>query len=335
MSMSGAAHGPPPSAPLVPVSDRSVRAVARARRLRPRLDALPLPGTGRTEERWRALARLGGCDLSTARIAEGHVDARAILVELGQDVPDGLLGVWAAEPAGLQARPSSDGWVLAGEKGWCSGSTDLDHALVAATAPDGPRLFLLDPSALEVVPGSWQPLGMDESRSDTLRFADVAVPAEAAVGEPGAYVERPGFGHGGCGVAAVWWGGAAAVLDALRTTVAEADDEDPYRTAALGWATAGLEGAGAALARAAAVVDQRPHEPADHLALVVRLVVGRAVQDVLGVVTRALGARGLCHRPDHARRVADLMVYVSQLNPDRSATALGRAARTEPWVLAR
>ncbi|MGW2089752.1 hypothetical protein [Streptomyces sp. NPDC001880] len=31
------------------------------------------------------------------------------------------------------------------------------------------------------------------------------------VGEPGAYVERPGFQHGGIGVAACWNGGARAV----------------------------------------------------------------------------------------------------------------------------
>ena len=47
-----------------------------------RLD-LPLPGGGRTRERWAVLADLAGEDLSLARLAEGHADALAILAELG------------------------------------------------------------------------------------------------------------------------------------------------------------------------------------------------------------------------------------------------------------
>lgn len=312
---------------------RSVDVVSRTRDLRAQLDAIPPPGRGGTAERWLALGRLGRCDLSLGRIAEGHVDARAILAELDHPVPDGLLGVWAAEPGRLEARSSGDGWVLNGEKGWCSGSTALDGALVTALAPDGPRLFLVDPTGLESVPGSWQPMGMEATRSDTLRFRSVAVAPEAAVGGPDAYVDRPGFGHGGCGVAAVWWGGATAVLDALRDA-ASLPDSEPHRVGALGAATAALEGAWALLAHAASVVDARPEDPADQLALIVRLAVGRAVQDVLDLVTRSLGARGLCHAPDHARRVADLTVYLGQLGPDRSAVALGRAAMAQPWVLA-
>src|ERR1700686_985002 len=39
---------------------------------------LPLPGGGRTRERWAVLADLAGEDLSLARLAEGHADALAI-----------------------------------------------------------------------------------------------------------------------------------------------------------------------------------------------------------------------------------------------------------------
>ena len=51
-----------------------------------RLD-LPLPGGGRTGERWAVLAELAGEDLSLARLAEGHADALAILAELGAGAP--------------------------------------------------------------------------------------------------------------------------------------------------------------------------------------------------------------------------------------------------------
>ena len=70
-----------------------------------RLD-LPVPGSGRTWERWLALADLAGEDLSLARLGEGHADAVAILAEVAGAAPAAgqLWGVWAANPPG----PSTD-----------------------------------------------------------------------------------------------------------------------------------------------------------------------------------------------------------------------------------
>src|ERR1700731_996232 len=74
---------------------------------------LPLPGSGRTRERWAALADLAGEDLSLARLAEGHADALAILAELGAASPSAgsRWGVWAAQPPGPRptARRAADG----------------------------------------------------------------------------------------------------------------------------------------------------------------------------------------------------------------------------------
>ncbi|QYG91891.1 acyl-CoA dehydrogenase [Iamia sp. SCSIO 61187] len=301
-----------------------MHAIEKARAATPELDQVPLPGSGATPDRWKALAAWGREDLSVARLVEGHLDARAILAELGHPAPDGLLGVWAAEPGRLRARPDGPGWRLEGEKGWCSGSLGLDAALVTATAPDGPRLFLLPPDVLEVVAGSWTPMGMEATRSETLLFTDVPVPASGAVGRPDAYVTRPGFGHGGGGVAAVWWGGADAVADGLRDAAAAQPDPPPEVLAALGEATAVLAGAWALLERAAGEIDARPDDrvASDRRALVVRLGVERAARAVLDLTTRALGASALCHRPDHAGRVADLTVYLSQLKPFSAAVAL-------------
>src|SRR5690242_35966 len=69
-----------------------------------RLD-LPLPGSGRTWERWAVLADLAGEDLSVARLSEGHADALAILAELGAGAPPAgsRWGVWAAQPVAGQA----------------------------------------------------------------------------------------------------------------------------------------------------------------------------------------------------------------------------------------
>ncbi|KIF71600.1 hypothetical protein HY68_28435, partial [Streptomyces sp. AcH 505] len=62
----------------------------------------PLPGSGRTGERFRALSDLGRADLSLARLGEGHLDAVAILHELDgpRPGPGERWGVWAAQPPG-------------------------------------------------------------------------------------------------------------------------------------------------------------------------------------------------------------------------------------------
>ena len=79
------------------------------------------------------------------------------------------------------------------------------HALVTAAAPDGTRLFTVSTRELVPVTGTWPATGM--AASDTLDVEFTGIPAEP-VGEPGGYTGRPGFAHGGAGVAACWYGGA-------------------------------------------------------------------------------------------------------------------------------
>src|SRR5580693_3748707 len=79
-----------------------------------RLD-LPLPGSGRTRERWARLAGLAAQDLSLARLGEGHADAVAILAELGGPAPEpgSRWGVWAAMPPGPGGSAGSSSTALA------------------------------------------------------------------------------------------------------------------------------------------------------------------------------------------------------------------------------
>jgi alkylation response protein AidB-like acyl-CoA dehydrogenase len=294
---------------------------------------LPLPGAGATAQRWTALSDLGAADLPLARLAEGHADARAILAELdGPDPGDGRrLGVWAAEPpsARLAARRAAGGWRLDGRKAWCSGARALTDALVTAEADDGRRLFLADLTGggLRADPTVWAGPGMVASDTADVHFEDV--PA-VEVGGPGAYVDRPGFWHGGIGVAAVWAGGARAVAARLLATVA-ARTPDPLLAAALGAADVAVHSAAAALRDAAREVDAAPADlaAARLRALRVRALVARSVDDVLATVGRALGAGPLAHDTEHAQRVADLAVYVRQHHGERDLAGLGELLRAE------
>ncbi|MCX4098581.1 acyl-CoA dehydrogenase family protein [Nocardia sp. alder85J] len=297
---------------------------------------LPLPGGGETRRRLRALAAFGAEDTVLGRLAEAHTDAVAILHELGgpAPVPGQLWGVWAAEPPEpvLRARPTSPGWVLEGRKPWCSGAHLCTHALVTARTGTDRRLFAvpLTQPATTPVPDSWPAVGMRDSDSGAVDFD--AAPAEP-VGAPGAYLARPGFWHGAVGVAACWYGSACAVARPLRAYAASGR-ADEHALAHLGAIAAALQSARDELVRAAVEIDDDPAGDAAAArvrARIVRAVVEQAVTTTLDRVGRALGATPLCTDAAHARRVADLTVYIRQSHAEADLADLGRdLATTEP-----
>ncbi|HEX6257657.1 MAG TPA: acyl-CoA dehydrogenase family protein [Euzebyales bacterium] len=299
------------------------------RRLQAALDGIgsvPLPGSGATRRRLEVLADVGAEDLATARLVEGHLDALAILEEAGTARPEGLLGVWAADPptGRVHAAAHDAGWILSGVKQWCSGAGALDHALVTAHADDGYRLFVVpfDRGGVDVARDPWHAVGMRDSDTFDVVLDGVAVDAAEAVGPPGWYLSRRGFWMGGIGVAACWYGGASGALDALRDTVRRR--EDPHGLAHLGAADALCAAMWALLASAADAVDDGV-AGADlrRLAWRVRAAVERLAPDVLLHVERGVGAGGLTRDAAMARRAADLPVYIRQHHAESDLAALG------------
>jgi alkylation response protein AidB-like acyl-CoA dehydrogenase len=300
-----------------------------------RLD-IPLPGSGSTSERWAAFADLAREDLSLARLGEGHADAVAILAELGgpQPEPGTRWGVWAANPPGPNVTASRRGgtWVLHGAKQYCSGARICTHALVTAAAQDGERLFAVATQELKPRKGTWPATGM--AGSDTL---DVGFPGVTAqpVGPPDGYTNRPGFSHGGVGVAACWYGGAQGVAQALLGVAAKRDI-GPHALAHLGAVDIALLTARAALGQAADEIDADPGDLRGEgplRALRVRALTEAVATDVLARTGRALGAGPLGHDEAHSRAVADLTVYLRQHHAERDLARLGElvAERGAAW----
>ncbi|MFD4628418.1 acyl-CoA dehydrogenase [Streptomyces sp. NPDC058284] len=294
---------------------------------------VPLPGRG-TARRFAALTALGRRDLSLARLAEGHLDAVAILDELAGSSPGAgeRWGVWAARPPGpgVRATRTRQGWTLSGLKPYCSGARACTHALVSADADDGYRLFavsLAEPGVAPV-PGTWPAIGMAGSDSLDVSFTDV--PARA-VGEADAYLDRPGFEHGGAGVAACWLGGAHAVAAPLYERAAAGRLNDHAATH-LGAVDLLLHTADTLVRQAGEDIDADPLDEraqARIRGLRVRAFVAQACTEILDRVGRATGAGPLCHDGPHARAVADLTVYVRQHHAEADLAALGRLATVE------
>jgi hypothetical protein len=301
---------------------------------------LPLPGSGATLVRWRALAQVAAVDLSLAKLFESHHDALAIQAELGARTSlasDALWAVWAAEDprARLELRRIDDRRVrVFGRKAWCSGARFLDAALVTAWEGErGPFLIALrlDQPGIDIDANAWRGVGMVDTGTSTVAFEGVEGEPVGACGE---YLSRPGFWHGGAGVAACWYGGARRLAEFLRRSSRAAARD--HAAAHLGAVDVALSAARAQLREAAAWIDAQPRADAAPIALRTRGVVEAAVEIVSRRVGRALGAAPFCNDETFARLAADLPVFVRQSHAEQDLATLGRLSAQDDesiWAL--
>ena len=300
------------------------------------------PGDGRTIDYLRTLTTLGLLDATVVRVVEPHLDAQAILHQagLGAVIPaiaadtTSTWGVYAAHAPGqkLEAKRGPDGWTLSGTKPWCSLAGQVSHAVLTAEVDGGgQRAFAvrLDPAHVTTVPARWVSRGLAAIPSGPIELD--RAPA-VAVGEPGFYLDRPGFGWGAIGVAAAWYGIALAFRSKL-TDHAATRTADRILLSQLGSIDEHLFAAGACLEHAADTIDAEAcPETTRVLAQRVRAVVVRCAEAVLQTASHALGPGPLVSDEAHARRVADLGVYLRQHHGERDLAYLGElvVAGTEP-----
>ncbi len=328
---------------LLATSDRAPSA-ALAQLIDQGADRLPLPGGGRTLDRWRALAVVAAHDLSLVKLFEGHTDALAILAELqaGTAPPCSRWGVWAAEPPQARVtlqRLSDDAVSLGGRKAWCSGAASLTHALMTCWErgrngdDQGPFLVAveLDQPGVAITREGWCAVGMAASASVEVVFDQAHA---RVIGGAGAYLRRRGFWQGGAGIAACWYGAAAAVAEPLRRRVAQ--HSEAHAAAHLGAVDVALAQAAALLREAAIAIDRDPQADAQLSTMRVRAAVEHCATQVLDHVGRALGAGPFCRDADFARRAADLPVFLRQSHAERDLQALGElltSSEISPWAL--
>jgi hypothetical protein len=179
--------------------------------------------------------------------------------------------------------------------------------------------------AIKALPSTWWNAGMASSDTRPVQFTNAQA---VAVGDPGDYLNRPGFWHGAIGVAACWLGGARRVADPLYRC-ARSESADAYSLAHLGAVDAALAAGEAMLTTAAAQVDADPFDRANTAQLLARrarAIVEHAADEAITRTGRALGPGPLCQDGRHAQRVADLSIYIRQSHAERDLAALGRLA---------
>lgn len=292
------------------------------------------------------LSAIGGADLSTARLFEGHLNALQLVSLYGtaaqqretlDKVRDGaFLGVWGAdgaEPARL-VRAEAGRAVLTGTKRYASGVGVLDLAVVPVPDEDGAQQLLLlsvdEPERADV--SSWNHRGMRRTLSGTYDFGGLTVAPEDRLGAPGDYAREPYFVGG-------IWRCAAAQLGALEAIVthvvrglhASGRDAHPLQTARIG--TAILKGRTARLwvEDAASRIETLPEEsPAEDIRRAValsafaRLGVEAASMEIIDLAERALGLGSFAAAHPVEALTRDLSVYIRQANPDAVLAEHGR-----------
>lgn len=290
-------------------------------------EPVPVLGEGRTSERHRRLFQVGCEDLSLARLVEAHWDAIAILAEAGRDAEVGALySVWAAEAPGKVLR--MNGKFISGMKPFCSGAGIVDRALVTVTEP---QALLVDVDLrrsgvlVRFDASAWKTSAFAETKTSLATFDEVEVQKPEIIGDPGYYLQRPGFWHGACGPAACWAGGAAGLFDWAQ----KQKREDPHTLAHIGAMKAAVWSMQAALRSAGDEIDAEWNHvgAAQMRALTVRHIVEQGCTDVLRRLARAYGPYPLAMEDTIVRRYQELDLYVRQSHAERDLEALGRMSR--------
>ena len=268
-------------------------------------------------------------DLSLVKLFEGHTDALAILAELDGPAPEpgSRWGTWCAEPPNarlsFETQSGSRDIRIDGTKAWCSGAASVSHAVVSGwneAAEPCLAAVAMDQAGVHVTNVGWQAVGMADSHSVDVQFTDAHA---VLLGSPGDYTRRPGFWHGGAGIAACWFGGALGIANTAR--LLSDGQREPHRLAHLGAIDRRPGRRGFAAARGGrghrrpASRQCRSIGPAD-----TALAVEAAAETVMRHAGRALGAGPLCRNERFARAMADLPVFLRQSHAERDLAALGQ-----------
>lgn len=309
-----------------------------------------------THELLKILKLIGRGNLAVGRIYEGHVNAVQLIQTFGtaeqieqyaEDVRDRqkIFGVWNAEDADrLHIIPLENGnYRLEGCKTFASGSGYVDRPFVNGTLPDGRWqmcIVPMDEVATIADPSWWQPSGMRATASYKVDFSGVELPKTTFVGQPNDYYRQPWLTAGVVRFAAVQLGGAEALFDEARRFLHSLErTQDPYQEERFGKMAIAIEsgnlwlkGAADLLMNYAPKFAGSPDEPQPEApqliayANMVRTAIEQVCLDVMQLVQRSVGTRGLLPPVAIDRINRDLTLYLRQPAFDAAIATIGQYA---------
>ncbi|KUM12533.1 acyl-CoA dehydrogenase [Acinetobacter calcoaceticus] len=271
---------------------------------------LPYPASGQTYQRWQLFAQIAGFDLSLAKLFESHCDALSILNELGYqaEIDNQIWAVWAADggPAPLQIKDN----FCKGIKPWCSGAEFIHKALISYKDNEGQsQLCIVDlnHSSIRTDLSQWHAVGMHATQTARVTFENTPV---KPIGQPNAYLERPGFWHGAAGVAACWYGAAVRLAVFLHQSCQV--NPSAFKKMYLGELAQQLEITKQYFQYVSVLIDKQPMLSHEREVRILRAQTEQCCQKAIELVGKALGARPFCEQSTFANLIADLPVFIRQ-----------------------
>ncbi|CAN5833797.1 acyl-CoA dehydrogenase family protein [soil metagenome] len=291
------------------------------------LAELAVPATGATGRRHAALAQLARIEpVDLARLAEAHADALAIMAEAGcAPVPASTYGVWAASGPNASLHVDADRTLLTGLKPFCSGLQIVDRALVTALDSSDRQILvdvaLRDGPTISTQLDHWASPALRDTNTGQVQFDGHPFTPDRVIGDPGFYLDRPGFWHGAMGPAACWAGGALGLVDAAEKLTGS----DPHRLSHLGSMRSAAWTMQAVLRQAGDEIDRHPTDgvAAQYRARAARHMIERLCTGVLDHFSRSLGPRPFVSDAAVAKRYADVHLYLRQDHAERDLEHLG------------
>lgn len=305
------------------------------------------------------LKSIGRGNLAVGRIYEGHVNALQLIHTFGtarqlsyfadEVTRDSrLFGVWNTQgvEGGVKIHAIGGGrYRLQGSKTFASGGGDVHRPLITGALIDengdlGWQMCVvpLDETKVEVDASWWRPLGMRASASFRVNLSGVEIDSTHLIGRPGDYYRQPWFGGGAVRFAAVQLGAAEALFFALRDYLRDLRrTTDVLQQTRAGQIAVMIESGRQWLRGAARVAETRAGASSvdDAPAVAERIVayanmtrtaIEAICLDVMRLVERGVGARGLL-RPHPIERIhRDLTMYLRQPSPDAALIDIGRYA---------
>lgn len=301
------------------------------------------PAQGNTLQRWQVLAQVAACDLNLVKFFESHLDALAILAELGVSAPaPGLWAVWAADGGTDPLR--FDGKQCHGQKLWCSGAAFVDHGLVSYRDACGVSQLLMLPMRQPQImldDSGWYAVGMPYTATVTLTLQGAqAMPVMPKATNPNIspYLDRAGFWHGAAGVAACWYGAATTLADSLYQSYQQ--KPHAFKALYLGEVAQALAVTQSYLYQVAQRIDNAPTDSHELAIRTLRAQVESTTRLVLTKTGQALGAAPYCKNLHFARLSADLAVFIRQTHGAFDSEAIGKLVADpankqvgSPWQL--
>jgi alkylation response protein AidB-like acyl-CoA dehydrogenase len=288
------------------------------------------------------LKDVGRSNGAVGRIYEGHINT-LFLIHLYADeeqrnywfsqviLHQKLFGVWNTDVStGISFSINEHQLHINGAKGFCSGSSLVDYALIGGKtdkpAPGSDWQMVIVPMRHvheeRIDTASWKPMGMKASVSHTIDFSGIELGLDALLGMPGDYLRAPYFLSGAIRFASVQLGMAEAVYNKTLSFLRGLSRlEDPFQKMRIGKMAMAIHSGQLWIRNSGYEFDQlkgnaEQYERLIAYANLTRLTVESLCLEVLELSAKCVGAKGLMAPGDLERWHRDLSYYLRQPAPD-------------------